>query len=153
MADFLFKMNIAHHEKLLTGETDSKKIVMLHRLAEEEASLPGGELTIPNQTRPNQTPQSKAASVGGLRRLNELAFTAAIHPTLGLPGSKNGPSMGGKLRPSLHRMPAGALASGRPGPSDRQPYRSRQSVLIRPRECPDQAGRRPATGLCVQTAT
>ncbi len=57
MADFLFKMNIAHHEKLLTGETDSKKIVMLHRLVAEEAKFARWRTDNPQ----SNTPQSNAA--------------------------------------------------------------------------------------------
>lgn len=38
MADFIFKANIAHYQKLLATETDTQKIVMLRKLlAEEEA--------------------------------------------------------------------------------------------------------------------
>ena len=38
MADFIFKANIAHYEKLLALETDARKLSMLRKLlAEEEA--------------------------------------------------------------------------------------------------------------------
>lgn len=40
MADYIFKANIAHYKKLLTTETDAKKIATIGELlAEEEAKL------------------------------------------------------------------------------------------------------------------